>query len=90
MKRFILAILLAGSSLMAYDYGYNNSNSNNDNSGYQGDSGRNYQYDMTNQNDRQQYSVDTDAQMRDNSADGYVDRFYDNSQGQYGGGIYGN
>jgi len=43
---------------------------------------------MSNQNDRQRYSTDTGAQMRDNSANGYVDRYYDKAKGQHGGGIY--
>ena len=94
MKKLILGTVLLSTLCFGYEpirfgNGFNSSSSTSSNN-YQGNSGRSYQYDMSNQNDRQQYSVDTDAQMRDNSADGYVDRFYDNSQGQYGGGIYGN
>jgi len=91
MKKLLLTVLFIGSSLLADNYGYNNPYSNNnDNSNYQGNSGRTYQYDMNNQVDRQRYSIDTAAQRRDNSADGYVDRFYDNALGQNGGGINGN
>jgi hypothetical protein len=58
-----------------------------DSSGYQGSSGSNYQYDMSNPNDRNSYSIDLDAQRRDqmNLDPG---RSLDRGMGQYGGGIY--
>ena len=95
MKRLVLGILILVSLLEARNMQYGerygtSSGYNNNQNNYQGNSGKTYQYDMNNQNDRQQYSIDTGAQMRDNSANGYVDRFYDNALGQHGGGINGN
>jgi hypothetical protein len=56
-----------------------------DNSGYYGSSGSRYQYDLSNPIDRQNYGVDTGAQMRDMYN---YDRYYDQGLGQFGGGIY--
>ena len=55
--------------------------------GYQGSSGSSYQYDMSDPGDRTEYSVDLDAQRRDQMN---VDpgRNIDRGMGQYGGGIY--
>jgi len=59
-----------------------------DSSGYQGGSGSNYQYDLNNGSDRNNYSIDLDAQRRDqmNLNSGNLDGL----RGQQGGGIYGN
>lgn len=57
--------------------------------GYQGSSGSNYQYDMNNGSDRNSYSIDLDAQRRDQMYNG-VGRSQDRLRGQNGGGIYGN
>jgi hypothetical protein len=97
MKKIItVAIIMAGLSLQAYDirqYDMGKSQTNNQSSGYQGSSGNRYQYDMSNGNDRAAYSTDTGAQQRD-----YYNNMYntsgnvqqDRSNGQFGGGIYGN
>lgn len=55
--------------------------------GYQGSSGSGYQYDMNNGSDRNSYSIDLDAQRRDQMYNG-VDISQDRLRGQYGGGIY--
>lgn len=99
MKKIITAVILVtGLSLQAYDihqYDMNRQNSNyGNNGGYQGSSGNRYQYDLSNQNDRLNYSVDIGAQQRDNynnvvnGTNGKVQQ--DRNNGQYGGGIYGN
>lgn len=95
MKKIIaVAILMAGLSLQAYDihqYDVGRSQTNNQPSGYQGNSGNRYQYDMSNGNDRAAYSTDTGAQQRDyynNMYDTSGNRQLDTSYGQYGGGIY--
>ena len=57
--------------------------------GYQGSSGSSYQYDMNNPSDRNNYSIDLNAQRRDQmSLD--PSRSLDRGLGQYGGGIYDN
>ena len=59
--------------------------------GYQGDSGQKYQYDMNNGNDRLKYSVDIDAQQRDQRNDMYDTSGkvqQDKYLGQHGGGAY--
>ena len=55
--------------------------------GYQGSSGSSYQYDLNNGSDRNSYSIDLDAQRRDqmNLNSGNLDGL----RGQQGGGIYG-
>ena len=57
-----------------------------DSSGYQGSSGSSYQYDLNNGSDRNSYSIDLDAQRRDqmNLNSGNLDDL----RGQQGGGIY--
>jgi len=67
-----------------YGYGNNNDSQEND---YQGSSGTKYQYDMSNGSDRNRYSIDLDAQRRDQMS---IDtgRKQDRSRGQYGGGVY--
>jgi|SaaInlStandDraft_7_1057024.scaffolds.fasta_scaffold21022_4 hypothetical protein len=59
----------------------------NQDNNYQSSSGARYQYDMSNPSDRIDYSVDVDAQRRDQMN---VDpsRSLDQGLGQYGGGIY--
>ncbi|MEW8441342.1 MAG: hypothetical protein AB2689_24600 [Candidatus Thiodiazotropha taylori] len=56
-------------------------------SGYSGYSGSTYQYDLSNPVDRNSYSIDLDAQRRDqmNLDPG---RSLDRGMGQFGGGIY--
>lgn len=55
-------------------------------SGYEGSSGTSYDYDMSNPSDRNSYSVDLDAQRRDDmSLD--LGRSLDSGLGQIGGGI---
>lgn len=60
-----------------------------DSSGYQGSSGSNYQYNLSDPSDRNSYSIDLDAQRRDqmNLDSG---RSLDRGMGQDGGGIYDN
>ena len=95
-KIIIVAIIMTGLSLQAYDirqYDMGRSQTNNQSSGYQGSSGNRYQYDMSSGNDRAAYSVDTAAQQRDyynNLYDTSRSRQQDRSNGQFGGGIYGN
>jgi len=57
IKCLIILGLVSVSSLSAYDTYYGNRNSN---SGYKGNSGQKYQYDMSNGNDRIEYSTDID------------------------------
>ncbi len=52
---------------------------------YQGTSGRNYEYDLSKPSDQLRYSVDIDAQRRDQR--GSINREIDRSLGQYGGGM---
>lgn len=59
----------------------------NDSTRYRGSSGAEYQYDLSSPSDRNRYSVDIGAQLRDGTS---VDirRDLDRSRGQYGGGSY--
>ena len=69
---------LSGTSIPSYDSGSN--------SGYQSNSGTNYQYDLNKPTERNSYSTDLGAQRRDQmSADPRRDT--DRSSGQRGGGI---
>jgi hypothetical protein len=80
MKKLILTMLLTGSYLMANEY-------INDNQIYEGSSGSKYQYDLSDLGDKLDYSLDLDAQRRDDmSLD--LGRNLDRGIGQYGGGIY--
>ncbi len=55
-------------------------------SGYRGSSGSRYEYDLSNSADRGRYSIDLDAQRRDQmSVD--VGRNLDRLRGQQGGGF---
>jgi len=76
MKKLILALfILAGIFTSANAY-------------YTGMSGTKYQYDMSNPTDSLNYSVDLDAQMRDQmNVNPNVD--LDRGIGQVGGGVYG-
>ena len=67
-----------------YNYGYSNDNSN---SSYESSSGTKYQYDMSNPSDRNDYSIDLDAQRRDQMSIN-PSRNFDKDINQYGGGIY--
>jgi len=68
--------------------GHSSSYINNSDESYSGNSGRTYQYDLSNQHDRLRYSTDTSAQKRDMSGGSYVDRTRDQGRGQFGGGMY--
>ena len=57
------------------------------NSGYRGYSGARYQYDLSDPMQRNEYMMDSDAQMRD-SLNVDVGTHLDRSMGQYGGGYY--
>jgi len=65
---------------------------NDDDSGYESDSGKRYQYNLSQPMDRVGYSTDIGAQQRDkddsiyNNYDNHIQN--DRRQGQYGGGIY--
>jgi hypothetical protein len=64
-----------------YVQGYDSDN------GYKGSSGKTYDYNLNNPVDRNRYSVDIDAQRRDQQSGTYsTDRSRDRSRGQYGGG----
>ena len=53
---------------------------------YQGSSGQRYTYDLSNPADSNRYSIDIDAQRRDQQNSNSVDTYHDQSNGQYGGG----
>ncbi len=96
MKKVFVALLVTLSSSIAYAgcigptvngkcLGTNVGGASSD-SGYQGSSGLNYQYDLSNGSDRNSYSIDLEAQRRDQmNLD--VGRTMDQSRGQYGGGV---
>ena len=63
---------------------YDNSNNN---SSYESNSGTKYEYDLNDIRDRNSYSTDTDAQLRD-SLNTNPRRQMDRDMGQHGGGIY--
>ena len=56
------------------------------NDSYQGSSGQSYSYDLSNPADSNQYSIDVDAQRRDQQNSNSINTYYDQSKGQYGGG----
>jgi len=89
MKKIVVALIFAG-SLFAGSYQnpyYGNSNNNN-NANYEGSSGTQYKYDLSNPSDRMNYNMDLDAQMNDKlNAPVTPGVGLDNSLGQYGGGI---
>lgn len=89
MKQALLvaSLILMSSSAHAYDYNYGY-NQNNSNSGYQSSFGNNYQYDLSNQIDRNMYDIDPAAQIRD-SIDVNPSRSLERGIGQYGG-VYSN
>ncbi len=68
-------------------YGTTVDRTNGNTSNYQSNSGSNYQYDMSNPSDRNDYSLDLDAQSRD-QLNTNPNRSMDRNSGQYGGGIY--
>lgn len=76
---------LSGTEVQGYNYGSTNINSLN--SGYESNSGTRYQYDLSNPGDRNRYSIDLDAQRRD-QMNRNIRRDMDRSSSQYGGGIY--
>lgn len=55
-------------------------------SGYTGSSGKKYDYDLSNPADKNRYSIDLDAQRRDQKAVNDSDRNSDRARNQYGGG----
>lgn len=58
------------------------------NNGYQGSSGQRYDYNLSDPGDRNNYSIDLDAQMRDLRDQGVnTNRQMDQLQGQFGGGV---
>ena len=81
---FGISCVLFSTSVLAW----NNPYSNDSDDRYQTSSGTTYQYDMSNPVDRNRYSTDTSAQQRDRMNSGSVDSYFDNSLGQFGGGIY--
>ncbi len=66
---------------------YGSDSSFNNNSGYESNSGIKYQYDLNDPIDRNNYSIDLDAQRRD-QMNTNPRRDLDRQTGQYGGGIY--
>lgn len=70
---------LSGTSIPGYDSGSN--------SGYQSNSGANYQYDLNKPTEKNRYSTDLDAQRRD-QMNSDPRKNMDRSSGQRGGGIY--
>ena len=61
--------------------GYGSSNDS-----YQGSSGQSYSYDLSNPADSNRYSIDVDAQRRDQQNSNSINTYYDQSNGQHGGG----
>jgi len=79
----VMGECLSGTSIPGYD---SNSERN-----YQGSSGAQYQYDLSKPSDRNQYSIDLDAQRRDKMEAPYdAGRQLDQLQGQRGGGYRSN
>lgn len=65
---------------------YGVAGSGSDSKNYEGPSGTRYQYDLNDPGDKIEYSVDLDAQRRD-QMNVNPGRTLDRSMGQYGGGI---
>ena len=61
--------------------GYGSSNDS-----YQGSSGQSYSYDLSNPADSNRYSIDVDAQRRDQQNSNSINTYYDQSNVQHGGG----
>lgn len=75
----------SGTGSRAGNSGYSSDDSGSSR-GYRGSSGSRYEYDMNNPADRARYSINLDAQRRDQlSVD--VGRSQDRLRGQYGGGL---
>ena len=76
----VMGECVSGTSVPGFD--------NGSNTGYQGSSGTRYDYDLNNPVDRNRYSIDLDAQRRDQqSATFDAGRSLDQPQGQRGGGF---
>ena len=86
-SKFITLLGISCVLFSASTLAWNNSYDNNSGDRYQGSSGNTYQYDMSNPVDRNRYSTDTSAQIRDMTSVNTT-RSMDSSRGQYGGGIY--
>lgn len=89
MKKMLVGALLLGMSVTASARYSINGSIGGDINGYQGYSGSQYQYDLNDAYQRQQYNLDIDARMRDQYNSNDIGRYLDNSIGQYGGGSYG-
>ncbi len=76
----VMGECLSGTSVRGFD--------NDSNTGHQGSSGARYDYNLNNPADRNRYSIDLDAQRRDQQ-NGKLDagRNLDQLQGQSGGGF---
>lgn len=81
--------IVNGQCMGTYSDNPNIGTRSNENSGYQGSSGSHYQYDLNDPSDKLDYSIDIDAQRRDemNLDPG---RSIDRGLGENGGGIYSN
>ena len=90
MKKLLcVPFIFAASFALAQDVYVDDSSTSifSDDSRYESNSGTNYQYDLSDPSDTIDYSLDLDAQRRDQSSfdpNGQQDR----NSGQYGGGIY--
>ncbi len=84
MKKVIIGVVMLSSLVFGYE--------SISDSGYKSDSGKKYQYDLSNASDKRSYDRDIGAQQRDkydkqyNNYDRHIQK--DRSKGQYGGGIY--
>jgi len=89
----VIFIVLGFSTIISADINRLNKywTSERESASYEGDSGRTYQYDMGNSDDRAKYSSDVAAQERDRINEQYDysnDRTQDRENGQYGSGVY--
>ena len=76
----VMGECVSGTSVKGFD--------NGPNTGYQGSSGTRYDYDLNNPVDRNRYSIDLDAQRRDQQSGTFdAGRSLDQLQGQTGGGF---
>lgn len=76
----VMGKCVSGTSIRGYD--------NGSNTGYQGASGTRYDYNLNNPADRNRYSIDQDAQRRDQQTGPFdAGRNLDRLQGQTGGGF---
>ena len=93
MRTILVATLFLSAAVVAQDFDVSvddsstNMYSNSSSRGYESSTGNRYQYDMSDPGDAVEYSVDVEAQMRDDMSVN-PSREIDRGLGEYGGGIY--